>query len=429
MSLNARRSLALVASAALLAASGACTSGTSGANNGGAAPLDPGLTDNSIVLGVTTPLSGPAAAGYSKISAAAKAYFAYINAKFNGVNGRHIDYEIKDDGYNPATTNTVTRELVEQKNIFAMDNALGTPTHTNVVQYLNTKQVPDLFVASGSKTWNQPTKYPYTFGVQTDYTTEGKIFGSYIKANFAGKKVCFLGQNDDFGDDSLAGVEKGLGSSVVDKEQYAVATPNVGPQVGKLKAAGCEIVVLATIPPFTALTIGTAAALAFKPQWVVSGVGADYATVAASLKGDPNHLLDGMISDGYLPSVNAADDPWIKYFKSVNAAYNNNASWDGQVLYGMAVAWLTVQALTKAGKDLSRKSLISALESGTLTSGPGIVPLVFSTTDHSGWRGGRLSKVTGTDQEYFGDTYTTDAADAPVTVYNATPEAPPAFQA
>ena len=86
-----------------------------------------------------------------------------------------------DDGYNPATTKTDVHQLVLQDKVFAILNGLGTPTHTGVLDFLNANKVPDLFVASGSRTWNQPTKYPDTFGYQTDYTVEGKILGAYIK--------------------------------------------------------------------------------------------------------------------------------------------------------------------------------------------------------------------------------------------------------
>jgi ABC-type branched-subunit amino acid transport system substrate-binding protein len=423
--------LAIAASAALLTVAAACTSSSSPTTNpsGTAAANDPGISATEIILGSHQPLTGVAAAGYGRISSAEKAYFAYINAKFNGVNGRKINFLVKDDAYTPSQTNTVVRELVEKDNVFAIVGGLGTPTHTNVVAYLKSKKVPDLFVASGSKTWDQPSVYPTTFGVQTSYVVEGKIFGSYIKQNFAGKKVCHVGQGDDFGADHLAGLEKGLGAPVTAKVTYQVTNANVGAQVSQLKAAGCEVTVLATIPPFTAAFIGTGAAIGFKTQYMVAGVGADYQTVAAVLKGDPAHLLEGVISGGYLPPVMDAQDPWNQYFMKINQAYNGSAPYDGQALYGMAVAWLTVQALTKAGPNLTRQGLIDAIESGTLTAGPSIVPLVFSKTAHSGWQGTRLSQIKGTTQNYFGDTYTTTNGDDPVTVVHQTPEAPPAFQA
>ena len=140
-----------------------------------------------------------------------------------------------------------------------MVGALGTPTHTAVLDFLEQNKVPDLFVSSGSRSWNQPAKYPTTFGWQPDYTVEGKILGDYIKKNFAGKKVCCFGQGDDFGRDGLAGVEKTSAPPLRSKQTYTTSNTNVAPQIGALKAAGCQVVVLVTVPGFTALALGTAA--------------------------------------------------------------------------------------------------------------------------------------------------------------------------
>jgi ABC-type branched-subunit amino acid transport system substrate-binding protein len=233
---------------------------TGGAGNTGTASSPqtgdtsaPGVTDTSITLGTTQPLTGPAAPGYSKISAAMNAYFKFANAN-GGVNGRQIKLLVEDDGYNPSVTATKTRKLVLEDKVFALVGALGTPTHTAVLDFINQNKVPDLFVSSGSRSWNQPDKYPMTFGWQTDYTVEGKILGDYIKKNFAGKKVCSFGQNDDFGTDGVQGVELTLGSgSVQSKQTYSPTNQNVAPQIGALKSAGCQVVVSFTVPGFTAL--------------------------------------------------------------------------------------------------------------------------------------------------------------------------------
>src|SRR4051794_5081178 len=270
-----KRTLIALAAAVLVVA------GCSDSGSGSSTPDTPGVTDTEILVGTHMPLTGPAAAGYSKIAPATKAYFDYVNAN-GGVNGRKITYKIMDDSYNPATTQQVVRQLVLQDKVFAILNGLGTPTHTGVLDFLKTNRVPDLFVASGSRSWNQPDKYPGTFGFNPDYTVEGKILATHVKQTQAGKKVCFLGQDDDFGRDSLAGIEKVVGT-VTASQKYVTSNPNVGPQMGAFKQAGCQVIMLATIPGFTALAIGTAAKLAFKPQFVVSNVGSDPTTLAKSL--------------------------------------------------------------------------------------------------------------------------------------------------
>ncbi|MDG4810546.1 ABC transporter substrate-binding protein [Micromonospora sp. WMMD1120] len=418
---TAQRGLALISTIALLATAAGC-SGDDGSGPGGA-PV-PGVTDTEITVGTHMPLTGPASAGYSKIAPATKAYFDYVNAN-GGVHGRKITYKIMDDGYNPANTQQVVRQLVLQDKVFAILNGLGTPTHTGVLDFLKSNRVPDLFVASGSRSWDQPDKYPGTFGFNPDYTVEGKILANYAKRELAGQKVCFLGQDDDFGRDSLAGVEKVLGASAVAvKQTYVTSNTNVAPQIGAFKAAGCQVVVLATVPGFTALSVGTAARLGFKPQWLVANVGADHPTLAKQL-GAAAGLLEGMVGTNYLPMQNDTANPWIQLFMKINKEHNGDAAFDGNTVYGMSVGYLFVQALLAAGKDLTREKIIDAVRKGGF-QGPGLAPLRFSEKDHSGYGGQRLSRVSGGVQSYFGPAYETDEADGPVNEYTVAPAVPPA---
>ncbi|MEU4237962.1 ABC transporter substrate-binding protein [Actinoplanes sp. NPDC026619] len=395
---------------------------SNGSGNSSGSSDTPGVTDTEITVGTHMPLTGPAAAGYSSIAPATKAYFDFVNAN-GGVNGRKITYKIMDDGYNPANTQQVVRQLVLQDKVFAILNGLGTPTHTGVLDFLKTNRVPDLFVASGSRTWNQPDKYPGTFGFNPDYTVEGKILATYVKETYPGKKVCFLGQDDDFGKDSLAGIEKVLGP-VAAKQNYVTSNPNVVPQMGALKAAACDVVMLATIPGFTALSIGTAAKIGFKPQFVVSNVGSDPTTLAKTLGAAGAPLLEGVVAANYLPLATDDANPWIQLYKKVNSQYNANAEFDNNVVYGMSVAYLFVQSLQAAGKDLTRDKLLAAVAKGGFT-GPGLVPVRFSDKDHSGYAGEQLTKLTGGKATYFGTPYQTDDGDGAVAAYQGTAVAPP----
>jgi branched-chain amino acid transport system substrate-binding protein len=403
---------------ALLLLAAGCSNGNSSSSGGGDTP---GVTDTEITVGTHMPLTGPAAAGYSKIAPATKAYFDYVNAN-GGIYGRKINYKIMDDGYNPSNTQQVVRQLVLQDKVFAILNGLGTPTHTGVLDFLKTNRVPDLFVASGSRSWNQPDKYPGTFGFNPDYTVEGKILATHVKETYPGKKACFLGQDDDFGKDSLAGVEKILGP-VAAKQTYVTSSPNVGPQMGALKAAACDVVILATIPGFTALSIGTAAKIGFKPQFVVSNVGSDPTTLTKTL-GQAAGLLEGVVAAGYLPLATDDANPWIQLYKKVNSQFNNNAEFDNNVVYGMSVAYLFVQSLQGAGKDLTRDKLTAAVTKGGFT-GPGLVPVRFSDKDHSGYAGEQLTRLTGGKAAYFGTPYQTDDGDGPVTAYQGSAVTPP----
>jgi ABC-type branched-subunit amino acid transport system substrate-binding protein len=222
------------------------------------------------------------------------------------------------------------------------------------------------------------------------------------------------------------GVEKGLGAPVANKQTYVVTNQNVGPQIGAFKAAGCGVIVLAAIPGFVALAIGTAAAIGYFPQWVADGVGGDYLTLSGYLKDKTAALLQNFISLGYLPGASDDTNPWNAFFKQINKNFNGDAPYDNNIVYGMSVGYLFVQALQAAGQNLTREGLMAAIEKGGFT-GPGIVPLLYSSSSHAGYAGGRLTKVDKGVQSYFGDTYTTDAADGAVQTYTGTPVAPPAY--
>jgi len=352
----------------------------------------PGLTDTTVKIGTHQPLTGPAAASYAPISAATSAYFDYVNAN-GGINGRTIEYIVKDDGYNPATTQTVVRELVLEDEVFAMLGGLGTPTHSSVLDFLNDNGVPDLFVSSGGAVWNQPEKYPNTFGFQADYVTEGMVLGQYISEEFAGKKVCLFGQDDEFGTDMQAGLEKILGADgLAEVQTYSVSNQDVAAQIVALQSAGCEVNVLATITGFTALAIGTAAQLKYFPQWVSSSSGADYGPLAGYLGEAAPLLLEGFVSDNYLPSATEDGNKWIELFREINDEYNDGAEFTGSVVYGMAMGYLFAEALLHAGKMPTRDGLVAAVQSGEL-KGSGLVPLAFSEDNHSGYIGAGITVV------------------------------------
>jgi ABC-type branched-subunit amino acid transport system substrate-binding protein len=285
--------------------------------------------------------------------------------------------------------------------------------------------VPDLFVSSGSRSWNNVQKDPTTFGWQPDYTIEGKILGDYIKKTFPGKTVCTFGQGDDFGTDGAQGVSLTVGTTLKSKQTYTPTNTNVAPQIGALQAAGCQVNVAFTVPGFTALALGTAAQLKYQAQWVVSNVGSDIVTLTGYLKTATKALLEGVVSDAYLPVPTDTSNSWIKLFQKVDKQYDNNAPFDGNVLYGMGLAYTTLQALKSAGKSLTRGSLIDAVNKGGFV-GPGTTPFRFSSTDHSGYSGTQIAVIHNGVAAVTGPIYTTDDASGPLQTYTKSQPTAPA---
>jgi len=428
------RPLAFVAAgaaAAMIAA--ACSSSPS--SSGAATASAPGITAHQILIGSHQPLTGPAAPGYSEIAPAANAYFQYVNAH-GGVNGRKIKYTYLDDGYDPSKTVSDVHQLILQDNVYAIFDGLGTPTHLAAVSFINSSKVPDVFVASGCDCWNDPSKYPQTFGWQLDYIREGKILGAYIKKHFAGKKIGYFYQNDEFGQDGVKGLGYEIPSSqVVSKQTYVPTNVNVGPAVAALKASGAQVVVSFAIPAFNALFKLTSLKLGFSPTLVASNVGTDPLTLGGLLEAyakqagatvNGNQLTNGIITDGYLPTLGNTGNSWIALFKKVHDTYDSKAPFDGNVLYGMAVGYTFVQAMMKAGKNPTRADLVKAINAG-LPQGPAVAPYAFSSSDHSGVTGAYIGTITNGALVQKGPVYVTDATPTgAVTAFTGSEQAAPA---
>jgi branched-chain amino acid transport system substrate-binding protein len=423
--------------AACSSGSGSSPSSGSGSSNSSAAltASAPGITPTQITIGSHQPLTGPAAPGYSEIAPASAAYFAYVNAH-GGVNGRKIVYKYLDDGYNPTKTASVVRQLVLQDSVYAMFDGLGTPTHLAAVSFLNAEKVPDVFVASGCECWNDATKYPQTFGWQLDYIREGKILGQYVKQHFAGKKVGFFYQNDEFGQDGVKGLLDELPASmVVSKQTYDPTNTNIGPAVAALRASGAQVVVSYSIPAFTALLKLNSLKLGFNPTLVVSNVGSDAITLSGLLesfakqggtKVNGNQLINGIITDGYLPALGSTDNSWITLFKKVHDQYDAKAPFDGNVLYGEAVGYTFVQAMLKAGRNPTRADLVTALQNG-LPQGPAVAPYSYSSSDHMGITGAYMGVIQNGQLVQQGSVLTTDAsASGAISTYSGSEQQAPA---
>ncbi|HWC36802.1 MAG TPA: ABC transporter substrate-binding protein [Mycobacteriales bacterium] len=425
------RLFAMGAVVALAAAACGGSSSSSGGNGNGGTSSTPGVTATSILIGSHQPLTGIAAPGYSEIAPASNAYFQWVNAH-GGINGRKITFKYLDDAYDPTKTSTDVKQLVLQKHVFAIFEGLGTPTHEAAVNFINQQKVPDLFVASGCLCWNNPSQNPETFGWLPDYTREGKILGDYVKKNFPGKKIGIFAQGDDFGQNGIKGFEDEIpASGIADIEQYDPTNIKITPLVQKLQKAGVQVLVSFTVPAFTALLKLTSLQLGFSPQLVVSSVGSDPITLSGLIsnfskgKAPGKDLIQGIITDGYLPSPAEPSNSWIKLFKQIHDKYIPKLPFDGNVLYGMASAYTFTEALAAAGQNLTRESLVAAVEANNF-SGPNLTPYAYSSSDHSGMTGVQMGVIQGLAVHLQGQPLVTDDGTGPITPYTTAEATAPA---
>jgi branched-chain amino acid transport system substrate-binding protein len=341
---------------------------------------DPGVSSTAIVIGGTSPLTGPAAA-YASVARGAKAYFDSVNAA-GGVSKRKIDYRIVDDAYNPAQTVQAVRRLVEQDKVFAVFNTLGTGANLAVRDYLNQMQVPQLFVASGATTWGRDAaKYPWTIGFQPSYAAEGLVYGQNIARNVKKAKIAVIFQNDDYGKDLLNALKRGLahsGSKVVAAQPYEVSSPDVASQIGKLKASGANVLAIFATPTFAIQSYVFANRLGWKPQIFVNGVSGTSNIMLLASEGGKNKAVEGSITSTILKDP--TDPRWkrdagMKLYRTILGKYAKGTDPnDTYHVYGMAVAYETVSLLKRLGANPTRAGLMKASRSLNDPKNPFLLP-------------------------------------------------------
>jgi branched-chain amino acid transport system substrate-binding protein len=379
------------------------------------AKYDDGVSDIEIKIGNANPYSGPASA-YGVIGKAIDAYWKMVNDQ-GGVNGRKVKFITMDDGYSPPKAVEVVRQLVEQEKVFAMFQTLGTPSNTAIQKYLNTKKVPQLFVATGASKWGKPKEFPWTMGWQPDYHTEAVIYAKHILATVKDPKVAVLMQNDDYGKDYYDGMRDGLGKDVgkiVKHVTYEVTDPTVDSQIIQLKDSGANVFFNITTPKFAAQAIRKAADIGWKPAHYLNNVSS---SVAAVLKPAGFENSQGIVTAAYLKDP--TDKQWdnsddMKAWRVWMAKYNPSASLaDGFNVYGYAVSYTLHKTLEQCGNELTRANLMKQAANLKKLAVPLLLPGITvntSPTDFYPIQSERLQRFEGETWRLFGEVMSNESS-------------------
>ncbi|SJZ31301.1 amino acid/amide ABC transporter substrate-binding protein, HAAT family (TC 3.A.1.4.-) [Enhydrobacter aerosaccus] len=379
------------------------------------AKYDDGVSDIEIKIGNANPYSGPASA-YGVIGKAIDAYWKMVNDQ-GGVNGRKVKFITMDDGYSPPKAVEVVRQLVEQEKVFAMFQTLGTPSNTAIQKYLNTKKVPQLFVATGASKWGKPKEFPWTMGWQPDYHTEAVIYAKHILATVKDPKVAVLMQNDDYGKDYYDGMRDGLGKDVgkiVKHVTYEVTDPTVDSQIIQLKDSGANVFFNITTPKFAAQAIRKAADIGWKPAHYLNNVSS---SVAAVLKPAGFENSQGIVTAAYLKDP--TDKQWdnsddMKAWRVWMAKYNPSASLaDGFNVYAYAVSYTLHKTLEQCGNELTRANLMKQAANLKKLTVPLLLPGITvntSPTDYYPIQSERLQRFEGETWELFGEVMSNESS-------------------
>ena len=370
---------------------------------------DTGASDTEIKIGNIMPYSGPASA-YGVIGKTEQAYFNKINAE-GGINGRKINFVSYDDGYSPPKTVEQARKLVESDEVLFIFNSLGTPPNSAIQKYMNSKKVPQLFVATGATKWNDPKEFPWTMGWQPNYQSESRIYAKYILKNMPNAKIAILYQNDDYGKDYVKGLKDGLGakaaSMIVAEESYETTQPTIDSSIVKLKSTNADVFFNVTTPKFAAQAIKKMAEIEWKPLHFLNNVSS---SIGAVMKPAGFENSQGIISSTYLKDASDPqwkDDAGMKAFDEFLTKYFPEGNRvDGSVMYGYTVAQGLVYVLKNCGDNLTRENImkqaasINNLELGGLLPG---VKVQTSATDFAPISQLQLMKFKGEKWDLFGD--------------------------
>jgi ABC-type branched-subunit amino acid transport system substrate-binding protein len=321
---------------------------------------DPGAGDAEIKIGNIMPYSGPASS-YSAIGKTEAAYFNKINAE-GGINGRKINFISYDDAYSPPKAIEQARKLVEGDEVLLIFQPLGTPSNSAIQKYMNSKKVPQLFVATGATKWGDPKNFPWTMGWQPNYQSEGRIYAKYILDHFPDAKIAVFWQNDDAGRDQVKGLRDGLGDKanmIIADKSYEVSDPNIDSQIVALHDSGADTFFSWAAPKGSAQAIRKVGELGWKPRFFLANVSA---SVAGVLKPAGLQNAKDIISTAYLkdPTDPAwKDDPGVKTWQAfMDQYYPNGDKLDLNNVYGYAAAQTMVQVLKQCGDDLTRENIM-----------------------------------------------------------------------
>jgi len=355
----------------------------------------PGVTDTEVVIGITTPLSGPAAL-WGATALGAKAWADYVNDK-GGVHGRKIKCIVKDDAYNPARG---VANLEEMKGkIFACCGVLGTAVIHASKDFFPTNKVPLICPLGNVRIWADvpKDKLKYVFVSYPDYEDEAEYATKYGVEKLGAKKIALFYQNDDYGKMALAGVNKALEAfkgkaELVAAVPYELTDRALGAHALKLKESGADTVIIYPTPTHGALITKEMAKIGYNPTRIATFTLGDpimYKIAGEPWEGTYIALAGNMGIPGSDPGADKAVEILLKYDPSLKGKEYNAA-------FGAMGMMHLIKGLENAGRALTTESFIKGMEQikDWVPEGGG-APVTYNATRHYGVNASRMGKAQG----------------------------------
>src|SRR3569832_612259 len=368
-----------------------------------------GVTATEIRIGQTMPYSGPVSA-FGALGKGEVGYFKMLN-ELGVIYGGKVDFSSLDDSYAPPNAVEQTRRLVESDAVALIFSSIGTAQNTAIAKYLQSKNIPQLFVGSGASKFADIAQYPQaTVGVQAPFRIEARLYARYALKQNPNAHFAVLSQNDDYGRDYLAGLKDVLGDkydSVVTGATYEVSDPTIDSQIVKLKASGADVFVIAATPKFAAQAIRKSHEIGCRLLLFLFCFAVWISTV---MKPAGPEAGVGIISTAYVkdPDDPAWDnDPGVKGWRAFMTKYVPEADQHDTNYVNAYNSAMTLEAVLKAcGDDLSTENILKqafAIDDLTL---PMLLPGIkvnTSPTDHVPVDQMQFMRFNGKSWDRFGD--------------------------
>ena len=343
------------------------------------APVVPGVTATEVVVGSWGPQDGPAGA-YGAIDRTVDAYFKKVNDE-GGINGRKIRFIYENDSYQPAKTVAAVKKLVEEDKVFALVGGLGTAQNAAVMDYIVQNNVPHVWPATGTTALAVPLK-KNVYAVQLNYTTEATLATQYALDQMSAKKIAVFYQNDAFGKEGLDAVQAELkkrGLAAAAAVSYETADTNFSAQALKLQTSGADTVIIYAVPKPGGSIIAEMGKIGYAPKLLSSSVINDPAIFQLA-----GSAINGMLIEAYLPAFDDVSNPKIVEYQAFMAKYAPKEQIGGFTESGYAYAQVFMEALKRAGKELTREGFMQNLDQMKDFTGSLVPSLSYSATDHAG---------------------------------------------
>lgn len=323
-----------------------------------------GVSKDEITVGTIQDLSGPLASYGKWLRNGLQLRIDEANEQ-GGIHGRRVKLLVEDSGYDPKRAVLAAQKLVNQDKVFLVAGHLGTAQNNAAMPVQFAKNVINFLPITGAREMFEPPHRLKFAILPTNFDTMRSLTPQLYKAK-AASKACTLYQDDEYGLEVFRGAEAGLkdiGVEFVETTTYKRGATDFSSQVARLKASGCDFVVLGTVVRETLGTLGEAKK---------TGLTATFLGSTATYT-DLLHKLGGKTVDNFYavslyktPYLDEASQPLRFWANKYKTKFDSDPAIHAQI--GYVIADIFVRAASKAGPNLSTDTFIKAVETlGTLS--------------------------------------------------------------